>query len=62
MSDMKSSEFITEDYKIRKVKRERPNGSQEIKYEVLDAKGVTRKVFDDKKAAQEWARANWDIL
>jgi hypothetical protein len=56
---MKSTEFLTEAYKIRKVKRVRPDDSIEIKYEVLDSRGVTRKIFLDRSTAESWARENW---
>lgn len=56
---MISTEFLNESYKIRKVKRTRPDDSIEVKYEVLDKDGVTRKVFNDKKTAESWARENW---
>lgn len=56
---MKSIEFLTESYKIRKVERDRPDDSVEVKYEVLDSNGVTRKIFLDRKTAESWARDNW---
>ncbi len=54
---MKSSEFIVE-YKIRKVTRERVDGSKEVKWEVLNDNGVTVKILSDKKSAVEWAKWN----
>lgn len=56
---MKSIEFLSESYKIRKVKRVRPDDSIEVKYEVLDSRGVTRKIFLDRSTAESWARENW---
>lgn len=56
---MKSIEFLSEAYKIRKVKRVRPDDSIEVKYEVLDSRGVTRKIFLDRSTAESWARENW---
>lgn len=55
---MKSNEILNE-YKIRKVKRKRPDDSVEVKYEVLDSNGVTRKIFTDLETARSWARDNW---
>lgn len=55
---MRSKDFLIE-YKIRQVKRTRPDDSIEVKFEVVDSKGVTRKIFNDRSAAQSWAKANW---
>lgn len=55
---MKPTEILNE-YQIRKVKRTRPDDSVEVKYEVLDSRGVTRKIFNDFATAKSWARENW---
>lgn len=55
---MKPTEILKE-YKIRKVKKVRPDDSVEVKYEVLDSNGVTRKIFADLETAKSWARENW---
>lgn len=57
---MLSKEFsqYEPDYKIRKVKRERPDGSIEVRYEVLDKFGATQKVFSDRESAKSWAKFN----
>lgn len=61
MYNMKLNELLKE-HKIRKVKRKRPDDSFEIKYEVLDSRGVTRKIFNDLETAKEWVRENWMYL
>lgn len=58
---MKTSEILNE-YKIRRVKRKRVDDSIEIRYEVLDSYGVTRKIFSDLESAKSWARLNWADL
>jgi hypothetical protein len=55
---MKPFELLQE-YRIRKVKRKRVDDSIEIRYEVLDSRGVTRKIFNDLETAKSWAMANW---
>lgn len=52
---MRAKEFLSE-FKIRKVTRERVDGSIEVKWEVLDDNGVTRAIRNDKESALSWAR------
>lgn len=54
---MNSKDFI-DNYTIRKVTRERVDGSKEVKWEVLNDRGVTVKILSDKKSAIEWAKWN----
>jgi hypothetical protein len=49
----------TQDYTVRSVQRPRADDSIETRYEVLDSRGVTRKIFMDKQTALDWARDNW---
>jgi hypothetical protein len=47
---------------IKRFTRKRIDGSTEVRYNVIDGNGVTKKAFDDLEYAKGYLRANRDLL
>lgn len=47
---------------IKRFTRKRIDGSTEVRYNVIDGNGVTKKTFDDLNNAKAYLRANRDLL
>jgi len=64
---MRLNEFINESIDdgrayIKRYTRKRIDGSTEVRYNVIDGNGVTKKAFDDLEYAKGYLRANRDLL